>query len=154
MLRILLLTTAAFILSVTTATPQDSTPKKLSYGMRQIDQILDDRPEMQNALDPGHPLMKWIADHFETGDRGQRIVWDHREPKSGQPAEHVAAYDSYFPQIRVTTSSDYTGLDKWVFVIFERMNIEGDAKQDLLLDDLVHWRLSTGLLQIRRSPTF
>ena len=143
MLRILLLTIAAFVVSVTSTTVQDSTPKKLSYGIRQIDQILDDRPEMQNAIDPSHPLMKWIAERFEAGDRGQRIVWDHREPLSGQPAEHVGAYDSYFPQIRVTASDDYTGRDKWVFVIFELMNIEGDSKQDLLLDDLVHGRLNS-----------
>lgn len=119
-----------FLLSLSlfcaTASSDDVQPLEIRYGQRQVDQILDDRPDMKNVLGADHPIVMWVIDRFERGDDRRRIIWDYTEPASGQSAEHMTYYHGYPAAIRISSAGDTTGLDKWALLVFELHNIEND----------------------------
>ena len=55
-----------FLLSLSlfcaTASSDDVQPLEIRYGQRQVDQILDDRPDMKNVLGADHPIVMWVID--------------------------------------------------------------------------------------------
>jgi hypothetical protein len=94
--------------------------------------MLDDRPEMRGAVPPTHPVVAWLAAGFN-GDRiGERVYWDGNSPRSGRPAEHGAAFESYAPYISISGGTESTAVDKWTSAVFEMYNLENSAEFDAL----------------------
>ena len=108
----------------TAADAQHNASKSPSYGTRQIDQMLADRPDMKNVFPDDHPIAKWVATKFEKGDRGQRVMWDYSHPTTGSPAEHLPRAGAYSAAIRISNLHETTGLDKWGMLVFEFYNME------------------------------
>jgi hypothetical protein len=97
--------------------------QEASFGDRQIDQMLADRPEMVGILGKDDPILIWIIDGIN-GDRiGQRIYWNAREPV-GSSAEHAPPYSDYPPYVCISRHAGISGIDKWVSLIYELFNIE------------------------------
>jgi hypothetical protein len=97
--------------------------KEASFGHRQIDQMLADRPEMVGILRQDDPIFIWIVAGMN-GDRiGQRIYWNAREPVSSS-AEHAPPYSDYPPYVCISRHAGISGIDKWICLIYELFNIE------------------------------
>ncbi|TVQ00607.1 MAG: hypothetical protein EA381_07305 [Planctomycetaceae bacterium] len=104
-----------------------SQERRPSFGERQLEQLIDDRPSMRNVIPVGHPIRLWVVEKFERGALGDRVYWDHHEPIHG--AEHVDATPSV---LRITRDQDVTGRDKWAMLVFELINFEASAhRRDL-----------------------
>lgn len=99
-----------------------------SFGERQLDQMLQDRPDMQGIMPESHPVFRWLVDSFN-GDRiGQRVYWNAVSPQSGRPAEHAPAYAHYPPFIAISGGTETTPIDKWASVVFEMHNLENSSE--------------------------
>jgi hypothetical protein len=101
-------------------TQRDST----RYGVRQIEQMCDDRPDMKDVLSRDHKIVRWCVTQFENGDHGRRIIWDYAEPALNTPAEHWPRVEGYTAAIRISKKHPSTGLDKWAMLVFEFHNIQ------------------------------
>lgn len=44
-----------------------------TFGQRQLEQMLDDRPDMRDAIPVSHPVRRWVADAFDGKQFGQRV---------------------------------------------------------------------------------
>jgi hypothetical protein len=102
--------------------PSD-TPHK-SFGDRQIDQMLDDRPEMVGVLRADDPIRRWVAAGMNGERIGQRIYWNGDSPHGGAPSEHARAYAYYPPHISISGGTEVTPTDKWACAVFELFNLE------------------------------
>lgn len=100
---------------------------QVSFGDRQVAQLLDDRPSMEGAISPEHPIYHWVVEKFETGALGDRVYWDHHEPISG--AGHVYSRPTV---VRVTSDPSVSGSDKWGMLIFEMFNLQWAAHRTKL----------------------
>ena len=129
-----------FILSVAYATDPATIPSR--YGMRQIEQMCDDRPDMDGVFPDGHQLVTWCATQFEKGEMGRRIIWDHTEPAMDLPAEHWPHVDGHAAAIRISQMRPSTGLDKWVLLVFEFHNIQRESDRLRLQDALCRRKIS------------
>lgn len=94
--------------------------------MRQVEQMLADRPDMAGLLKDDDPIVQWVAAGFNGDRTGQRIYWNAASPPSGNPGEHWPQYYNYPPQIIVSGGAETTRIDRWVAVVFEQFNIEND----------------------------
>src|SRR3954468_21571889 len=85
--------------------------RDISFGERQLEQLVCDRPETANIIKRESMLRHMLVWHFAGGLTGKRIYWDCNEPSSGQPAEHSAYFD--LPVLlRVTKNKTASGIDK------------------------------------------
>jgi hypothetical protein len=105
-----------------------------TFGERQLEQMLADRPEMQNLLPEDHPVYRWLVASFEGDRTGSRIYWLADEPRSGKAAEHAAAYYGYPAYIVIEAAARKTPLDKWTMLVFEMFNIENTKSFKELLN--------------------
>lgn len=103
-----------------------------SFGDRQIEQMLDDRPDMQNTLTPSHPIYRFISEAFNGDRTGSRIYWNANQPSSGSDAEHSPSFLGYPPQIKISDGPETTPMDKWAGVIFEIFNLENTLESERL----------------------
>ena len=95
-----------------------------TFGERQLDQMLQDRPDLRDVISESHTAFQWLVDGFN-GDRlGQRVYWNARSPQSGRAAEHGPAYGTYPPYIAISGGTETTPIDKWAAVVFEMHNLE------------------------------
>jgi hypothetical protein len=138
-----------FLLICPSVICDDAPTQEIRYGQRQVDQILDDRPDMKNVLGAGHPIVMWVVDRFERGDERRRIIWDHTEPASGRSAEHMTYYHGYPAAVRISSAGDTTGLDKWAFLVFELQNIENDLAIQKLIANVSSRNMSPKEFGIR-----
>lgn len=129
-----------FFLSVAYATDSPTIPSK--YGMRQIEQMCDDRPDMDGVFPEDHELVTWCAAQFEKGELGRRIIWDHTEPAMDLPAEHWPRAEGHAAAIRISQMRPSTGLDKWVLLVFEFHNIQRESDRLRLQDALCRRKIS------------
>ena len=84
------------------AAPEPDAVVAKSFGERQLDQMLDDRPDMRDAIPRPRAVIPWLIEGFN-GDRlGQRVYWNASSPQSGRAAEHGGAYGTYPPYIAVS----------------------------------------------------
>ena len=113
----------AVILGVWYLSAQSQNPAA-SFGQRQLEQILSDRPGMRAALAPEHPIYQWAAGQLSNGDKGRRILWDNTEPFSGQPSEFSAYYRGYPATVRLSQSTRLSGFDAWSALIYELHNVQ------------------------------
>ena len=104
----------------------------LTFGQRQVDQMIADRPDMANVLPPDDPILLWVVAGFNGERTGLRVYWNAMSTKSGQPAEHWPAYFSYPPQICVSGGSETTPIDRWTGLIYEFFNMENDPSFEVL----------------------
>lgn len=104
--------------------PLLSPDKDFSFGRRQVNQMVDDRPEMGGIFDEDAEIVEWLVKRFEGDSVESRIYWNAEEPLSGFSAEHSRRYHIYPAQIRVDSGKTLSGLDKWVAVVFEVHNLD------------------------------
>ena len=97
-----------------------------SFGERQLDQMLDDRPDMKGVLPEKSPVLLAIIAAFNGERLGQRIYWVDTVPREGRPASHNKSRSGRLAHIMISSSPKLTPVDKWAYVIFELYNIEGD----------------------------
>jgi hypothetical protein len=95
----------------------------VSFGRRQIDQMLADRPDMVGILRDDHPIMLWIIDSMNGQRIGQRIYWNANSPKSSF-AEHALPYEIYPPHICLSGGTEVSPIDKWAGLVYELFNLE------------------------------
>ena len=117
---------AVLVACRTQASPMDS--PKTTYGDRQVEQLLDDRPDMRGVFSPASPIYRWVVQQFDSGDQGRRVFWDVQEPASGQPAEHMQRYSLYPAYVRVSGATSSTGIDKWAMLVYEFHNLQNSPE--------------------------
>ena len=98
----------------------DSTQR---FGYRQIDQLIDDRPEMNKIFDRNHPFVEWLSLELGGTNAETRVYWNSEEPVTGFSAEHSPRYAAYPAHIRITAGNALSGLDKWIVLAFELHNL-------------------------------
>jgi hypothetical protein len=102
-------------------------PKKrpdVSFGQRQIDQMLVDRPDMAGVLDEDDPVLVWIISGMNGERIGQRVYWNDDLPASGAPSEFLPPYEYYPPHICLWAGVETSPIDKWACLVFELFNLE------------------------------
>lgn len=67
----------------------------LSFGARQVDQFICDRPDTAALLQQEHVLRLTLIWYFAGRLTGQRVYWDNREPVENHPAVHSPANSEY-----------------------------------------------------------
>lgn len=108
--------------------------KPISFGQRQVDQLIADRPDMAGVLSEDDPVMKWIIDSFN-GDRiGQRVYWNANSPQSGSEAEHGPPNGGYPAYVSLSGGAETTPVDKWASVVYELFNLENTQAFEELND--------------------
>lgn len=101
---------------------------KLSFGQRQLEQLLADRPDMKDAIPDSHYVASWVAESLN-GDRfGSRVYWVADSPRSGAPAECYPPNQGVPAMVRLTAGTELTPIDKWASVVFELHNLLGSDK--------------------------
>lgn len=98
----------------------------MSFGQRQLDQMLDDRPDMKEVVPPSHPVRQWLVDGFDGKRVGKRVYWSADSPTGGRTAEHVQADENRPALIHLSGGRELTPIDKWASVVYEMLNLEGD----------------------------
>ncbi len=99
-----------------------------SFGERQLEQLLEDRPDMRDLIDESHPVFQWLVDSFNGKRIGQRIYWNASSPQSGRAAEHAPAYANYPPYISISGGTETTPTDKWAALVYEMHNLENGTQ--------------------------
>jgi hypothetical protein len=99
-------------------------PSQVSFGRRQVDQMLADRPDMVGILEEDDFLLRWVIGGMNGATIGQRIYWNANTPQSGSAAEHASPYEGYPPHICISGGTEITGHDRWACVVYELFNIE------------------------------
>lgn len=96
-----------------------------SFGVRQIEQMLEDRPEMKNVVSATHPIFAFLEDSFNGKFVGRRIYWSDEFPLKGLVSYAVPARERLnLPYVTVTNDLTLcTPLDKWIAVVFELNNL-------------------------------
>jgi hypothetical protein len=106
-----------------------------TFGSRQIEQLLDDRPDFQTILVPGSKIYEWIANAFDGKFLGERIFWDAREPPYnvlgcyGHPTIASPAH------VQVTSDNKITPFDRLAVLVFELHNVQ-NSRESIELDML------------------
>jgi hypothetical protein len=90
-----------------------------SFGERQLEQLMSDRPDMQGVVPTDHAVYRWVVRSFEKERTGGRIYWVAAQPSSGEKAEHAPSYFGYPAYICITAGLDASPLDKWTMLVFE-----------------------------------
>ncbi len=113
-----------------------------SFGERQVEQMLDDRPDMKDAIGPDDFIYKWVVSAFEGEGPRERVYWNANKQHRLQQfqAWHIPSYGVYPPQIYVSTASD--GIDKWFSVVFEHFNMDTKVEEKKLLAKSINQGIS------------
>ncbi len=104
--------------------PQDSNSR---FGDRQVEQLIDDRPELESILKENQVLRNWIRDRFSAGTLKQRVFWDASEPFLGADSECMVQTEFQRAHIRVTSRANLAADDKCICLMFEFMNLENET---------------------------
>ena len=97
-----------------------------TFGHRQLEQLLDDRPDMKGVIPKKHPVRKKIIDGFNGKLIGQRVYWVDLNPET---AMHLQPYGDYPPFIAITDNPNTSPIDKWSSLLFEVYNLEGNFNE-------------------------
>lgn len=108
---------------LTVSTYAQGDDPSVSFGQRQLAQVLTDRPNMTGVLPDDDVICRWVIRRFNSGPNGERVRWDRQEPMSGRPAENLPAQNHDNALVRITSSADVSGRDKWFMLVFELHNI-------------------------------
>lgn len=113
----------------------DQVVEERSFGERQLEQLMSDRPDMQGVVPPDHAVYRWLVKSFEKERTGSRIYWVADQPSTGERAEHAPSYRGHPAYICITAGLDASPRDKWTMLVFEMFNIE-NAESMRLLNEL------------------
>lgn len=113
----------------------------LSFGGRQVEQIICDQPDMGEIIKREPVLRLMLLWYFAGELTGPRVYWDCREPTS-RPADHLPALSGYPALIRVSRKSGSSAVDKCTMLLFELLNSEIDKEYQSLLSAPVENRKS------------
>jgi hypothetical protein len=106
--------------------------------------MLDDRPDMRDAVPATHPVVNWLIASFNGERIGRRVYWNASSPQSGRDAENGPAYMAYPPYIAISGGPDTSAGDKWAFAVFEMYNIENSGKFNALTAKAMAGSLDAG----------
>ena len=100
-----------------------------TFGDRQVDQLVDDRPELGPLLADAPEIRSWIAARFNRVASGARLHWDNHPPVSSG-SEYIPQRDfrSSPPCVRVTDRPDVAAQDKLLMLVFELENVQNTQK--------------------------
>lgn len=101
--------------------------RSTDFGQRQVDQLLEDRPELSPIIENNLAIKNWIQNRFNGGDQNLRVYWHAEEPLSGRPAENSPPIRGYPALIRITSKNDLTAEDKCIGLLFEFFNLENES---------------------------
>lgn len=108
-------------------------PSGQTFGHRQLDQMLADRPDMAAAIPLSHPVREWLAAGFNGQLVGRRVYWLADEPESGLSAEHAPEFENYPPHIRI--ANDHSSpIDKWASAVYEMFNMSNTEEFEAVRD--------------------
>jgi hypothetical protein len=124
LIQLLLMLWLAFVGGCQPSSVPPNLEAKKTFGHRQLEQVLADRPDMADLLRDDDPIFEWVAAGFNGERSGQRIYWNAMSPRSAQPSEFWPDYFDYPPQICISGGTDVTAIDKWTGLIYEFFNIE------------------------------
>lgn len=110
-----------------------------SFGQRQIEQVICDRPSMKGLICEGGELYDLVVMRFNKGASGNRVYWDVDVPADGINAEHQPKQDGGLPYVRITDAATVSGRDKWCLLIFELENLQNSKQAQNL-----HTQATTG----------
>ncbi|WP_442505171.1 hypothetical protein SH528x_003948 [Novipirellula sp. SH528] len=98
----------------------------LSFGQKQVLQLLSDRPAMAGVLDKDGPTYKWVCEQFSHGYDGRRIHWDYALPQSGLDSEYLSWTGGGHPPgfVRISGRPGLSGIDQWMVLLYELENIK------------------------------
>ena len=114
----------------------------LSFGCRQVEQVICDRPDMGKIISRDPSLRQMLICHFAGASGNGRVYWDCREPDSGRPAEHLGVHFGYPAMVRVAKKCGSSSIDKCAMLVFELLNLQLDNEFDLLATAAVEKRKS------------
>lgn len=95
-----------------------------NFAKRQIDQMVEDRPDMRHVLTLDDPLYKSVAHEFDVGNTHQRVHWFPLEPERDASAQHGADGPHQPAFVKITSNSECTGEDRWLLLVFELHNLQ------------------------------
>ncbi|MEM8946387.1 MAG: hypothetical protein AAGD11_14540 [Planctomycetota bacterium] len=110
---------------------------KTTFGHRQIEQMLADRPNMKGVLSEDGPTFEWIVESLNGKRTGRRIHWNADTPQSRQGSEHAGQYYYYPAQIYISGGTEMTGIDKWAALVYELYNVENTNEFSDLRDQAI-----------------
>ncbi len=96
------------------------------FGQRQLDQMLEDRPDMNEAVPQSHPVRRWLADGFAGERTGLRVHWCASVASNGWAAQSFKSRAPYPAIICVSAGTEVTALDKWAAVVYAMLDHEVD----------------------------
>lgn len=111
------------------------------FGERQLEQMLDDRPEMRNANIIDSPVYKWLARGFDGEAVGYRIYWNGDRDINWVGVSKVRDGSS-LGYISITSKSTRSPIDKWAVLVFEMHNIRTGEKIRELASLVVEGKLA------------
>ncbi|TWU01011.1 hypothetical protein [Stieleria varia] len=99
-----------------------SLAQSASTGERELERIIKDRPAMDGILPRDDVIVRWVVRRLATGSNGETVKWDPTEPDLGM-AQHVPSRRNAPAMVRITSSPDMSGQDKWYLLVFELHNL-------------------------------
>lgn len=98
-----------------------------SFGARQVEQIMEDRPDMRGVLPRGSNFIAWVEAALNDTEGIGRVHWDRREPPVSS-ACHYAPYGPFPAHVRVSRDRVSSPVDKWFLLVFELHNLARNKK--------------------------
>lgn len=105
-----------------------------TFGHRQLEQLLDDRPDMRGMLPTDHSIYKWAVEGFNGERFGERIYWLNAPPRDGHTSEFSPPYMGIPAFLRIAKGSELTPVDKWTLLIFELHNVDQSKEFEILTE--------------------
>ncbi len=114
----------------------------LTFGQKQVLQLLADRPAMVGVLDKDGPTYKWVCEQFSSGYEGRRIHWDYALPQFGLDSEYIAwTGGGHMPGfVRISGRPGLSGVEQWMVLLYELENIKNATE----MSRLVAFSIETG----------
>ncbi len=100
----------------------------MTFGHRQVQQLLDDRADLRQVIVLGDPIHEWLVDAFEGKYLGKRIYWCSNEPANESPSCFLLPVNSYPAHVLVTSDAQLTSFDRLALVVFELHNVENSSE--------------------------
>lgn len=98
------------------------------FGQRQVEQLLDDRPDLRQVIKNGDPIHRWLEEAFDGQYFGQRIYWCSNEPENDLPSCFLLPFESSPALVLVSSDSKFNPFDKLAMVVFELHNVKNSPE--------------------------
>ena len=124
--------TALVTLATLSAACPSFSPAPQAPAPAEMERMFTARALMRGALDD-HPLIRpWMIARFDGTTLGYRVLWDPKDPESGQTAEHVPRHSSAGGNSILRVADRYSGIDQLGLACFELLNMDSTDKHDEL----------------------